>query len=158
MQSFISIQAFSLKMLSAKWQPFCINLNVLKSLLMKDKILCILLCQYRDCWWPGSMWNIKSISWLVILEFRLNLHNIFQCLFSTNILLLKWRFLHPVCFSTSKTSTGAVDILSKNINRCGSVFFDNFFSFSTIHCKLSLPLSVAGEMFGEHGWSWKLHR
>ena len=55
----IRIQIFSfkkmhLKMSSAKWCPFCLALNVSKSLLIEVKNLFILQNQCHGCWWPGN--------------------------------------------------------------------------------------------------------
>ena len=43
-----------LKVLSGKWRPFCLSLNVLKSFLLEDKDLFVQYITHCGCWWPGD--------------------------------------------------------------------------------------------------------
>ena len=59
------LKEMHLKILSAKWRPSCLSLNVftvrlcrqLKSFLLEGKDLLILHSQYHGCWWHGNTRN-----------------------------------------------------------------------------------------------------
>ena len=49
-----SFKKMRLKVSSAKWRPFCLSLNELKSFLREDRHLAILHTWCQGCWWPGQ--------------------------------------------------------------------------------------------------------